>query len=202
MTSRIPIGIREPDYPLVGMYKAWFMSNQSHRNLGFTIIEVLVTVAIIVILAGMLVPTIGSAIRKAQEGQAMTECMAIATAIQQYHMSYGKLPVVPREQGTNDLFYDQLDSKAIIAVLTANETKLNPRKIVFLESKSASTNGVMLDPWGGQYAIKLDNNYNQKVGYFSGTNENITKIAIGISFGINGMQENPATGDDIVSYQE
>lgn len=105
-------------------------------------------------------------------------------------------------------------SRQIIMILTANDTIkngttlsstlddgeykkiMNPRKIVFLEAQSAdnttnAVNGYFLDPWGNQYHIALDSDYNGKMEFFSGgaaINETVTKNAIVYSFGPSGVE--------------
>jgi prepilin-type N-terminal cleavage/methylation domain-containing protein len=97
-------------------------------------------------------------------------------------------------------------SKEVIKILTANDIKdngssnldtgyyktiMNPRKIVFLEAQDsgATTNsiaGEFLDPWGVQYKIAMDADYNGKMEFFSGgkdADETVTKTVVAYSIG-------------------
>lgn len=137
---------------------------------GFTLIELLVVIAIIGILIGILTPALRTAMDRAKKARVKTELQTIKTAVQAYVNDYSKLPVPSGDQGKSDKEYKDTDSENIIKVLTANETanpKLNPRKIVYLETSSNDADGTFLDIWGTQYAFKLDNDYDGKVDKYS-----------------------------------
>lgn len=136
---------------------------------GFTLIELLVVIAIIAILAAMVTPAINGAMQRAKKAQVMTELQALKTAIQAYYNDYSKLPIAAGHGGA-DTTYDGTSSpgsKDIIKVLTGNDNTLNPRKIVYLETATPSSDGTFLDVWRGQYVIKLDNDYDGKVDGYS-----------------------------------
>jgi prepilin-type N-terminal cleavage/methylation domain-containing protein len=60
---------------------------------GFTLIEMLVVIAIIGILAGLLLPVLGKATGSAKKAQAKTEIQNLVSAINQYDQTYSRLPI-------------------------------------------------------------------------------------------------------------
>jgi prepilin-type N-terminal cleavage/methylation domain-containing protein len=64
-----------------------------NRKSAFTLIEMLVVIAIIGILAGMLLPALSKAKNSAKRGQAKTEISHIVAAIKQYEATYGRFPM-------------------------------------------------------------------------------------------------------------
>jgi len=146
----------------------------SFRSAGFTLVEVLVVIAITALLAGLIFPAITKGLNTAKQNTAMTEARTLAGAIEMFYKDYGYLPVPAEDQGlpkgTPDTFnFDVEDSKKIIQVLVADpqnyneKHQLNPRKKNYLDADVAIVDGEMLDPWGSQYVIKLDRDYDGKV---------------------------------------
>ena len=126
---------------------------------AFTLIELLIVIAIIGILMALLFPAVNGAIDAARKAQAKNDVTQIATAVTAYETEYGKLPITGETAQNVD--------KTLIETLMAVTTNNNPRKIVFIEvgsfkknSKSGTNgSGNFLDPWGGQYKIIVDGNY-------------------------------------------
>jgi prepilin-type N-terminal cleavage/methylation domain-containing protein len=187
----------------------------SSKRTGFTLIELLTVVAIIMILAGLLFPTIRGALRKAEITQAKAEIKAIETAIRSYFTEYGKLPVRDALQGQADnscYFLTSPEQYQLINTLMAisygdnNNNVLNPRKIPFLDAPSRKnalsnqgTQTTFNDPWAKPYAIKFDCNYDNVVDYYGNRNG----IAVILSYGPNGIQEDPnvSTCDDVFNFR-
>lgn len=173
---------------------------------GFTLIELLTVIAIIAILVGLLFPTIQSAIKKAEIGQARGDIKAIEGAIRAYMNEYGKLPVSNALQGGSDdacYFFTSPGQATLMNVLRGKDSTLNPRAIVFLETPArkgaVDASGNFIDPWGQRYAIKLDCNYDNVVNYYG----NQSGPAVVISYGPNRTQEDPNSSgsDDLVNYK-
>lgn len=66
----------------------------ARRRDGFTLIEILVVIGIIVILAGVLVPMIGRSMRQAKRTRTAADMQAIATALEAFKADHGDYPRV------------------------------------------------------------------------------------------------------------
>jgi len=141
------------------------------RIKAFTLIELLIVIAIIGILMALLFPAVGSAITAARKAQARNDVVQIVNACRAYETEYGIGP-----WGTNtytDVSGDLLD------VLMGS----NARRIVFLEVPdtrgkrkpgftNVGGNGKFIDPWGGAYQIAYDTTYMSDIRD-AGTNRNL-----------------------------
>jgi len=117
---------------------------------AFTLVELLATIAVIVILAGLTLGTLGYVNRKGAEGRAKAEVAALAAAIDSYKLDYGSYPP------PGDLYKE----------LTA-QGQVNTNKVYFEPKGSITqntTNGPFLDPWGAPYNYRTNNLRN--VGFF------------------------------------
>jgi len=182
-------------------------SNLSTLRRGFTLIEMLVVIAIIAILSALLFPAIGKAMETAKRNKAGVEARAIAAAIDLFFNDYGYLPVPLNEQGGGNEqgqpFTDD-ESKKIIQVLIAENNQLNPRRKVYLKIEQAQSTGELLDPWGSQYLIKLDRDYDGKVEFFSAPNQFRTRSIVlsrGRSGQIGANVNDPDFKDNVANVQ-
>lgn len=125
---------------------------------AFTLIEILIVIAIIGILMALLFPAVNGALNTAKKAQARNDATQIATACVAFETEYGHGP-----WGTNS--YTEVKGELLAALMGTNS-----RGIVFLEvqdtrgkRKSGFTNEAFQDPWGGIYQIAYDTNYSSDV---------------------------------------
>ncbi len=123
---------------------------------AFTMIELLIVIAIIAILAGLLLPAVIGGIKKAEITQAQTEVKLIAAAMNAYRADYGKWPAENLARSTSTAAY--WDYADLIAVLRGSNfdgtvmeqmglsgnqwNNQNPKRRVYLQisDKSMATN--------------------------------------------------------------
>ena len=171
---------------------------------GFTLIELLVVIAIIAILSSIMLAGVTSALNSANRRKAAVEAENIENAIMMYfNDNNGRLPISPAYQASDSpapsgLTPDFSESTGIIEVLTASpgtET-LNPKRKVYLGTETSTDDGTLLDPWGTQYYIMVDRNYDGAIDYLNDTGEAHRKKAVVISAGKDG---DFSTGNDNVA---
>ena len=152
------------------------------RRHGFTLIEMLVVITIIVVLVGLAFPAFQGVQNSARKTQAKNDLLAIVNGVNAYYTEYGKYPLLPTETG--DLTFGESNPKTaeLMNVLRANGAvrddpngaNLNPRRIVFVQWPAAKDpnkpksgiggDGQPYDPWGRTYLVKVDGNYDNAVG--------------------------------------
>ncbi len=66
--------------------------SQNHASKGFTLIELVAVTAMLGVLAGMLLPSIDSANKKARNAKLKNDLVTMDSAIQLYKMEQGKCP--------------------------------------------------------------------------------------------------------------
>jgi prepilin-type N-terminal cleavage/methylation domain-containing protein len=174
------------------------MKNTKNDRHGFTLIELLVVITIIAILAGILVPTIASAIKKGEIANAKATMLAIKTAVEAYRADYGKLPLwTDTEHGDSDP--DPYNSRRgmiriLLADVSGHEAK-NPRNTVYLSVDEAVNLGELKDPWDQEYDIWLDTNYDGKIDF----DEN-NEIKQSVLLRSGGPDETQGNADDVHSF--
>ncbi len=146
---------------------------------AFTLIELFVVMAVIIILMGLAFPAFNSVQNAAKKTQAKNDLVQIVTAVNAFYTEYGKYPTADTTEvtygagaaRTNELIFNELRAK------NTTSTTLNPRQIVFIsppdvkdatqprsgiatQAVGASTPiGSFVDPWGSPYTVRIDADY-------------------------------------------
>lgn len=135
------------------------------RASGFTLLEVLTVISIIVILATMALPAIAGIRRKAYINQTSALCHQVALACRDYMLEYGAWPDMdeaPYNGGEAAGFYTEVSATMVRMFLGENiaataYSEGNRRKIVFMEiSPKFLKNGGLVDRWGNPIRVKFD----------------------------------------------
>lgn len=168
---------------------------------AFTLIELLVVIAIIAILAGLAFPAVQGALDSGKKAQARNDVQQIAAAIRAYQLEYGRLP--SSKVDSDDFIEDNGD---LMKVLTGqNINNLNPRQIPFLDPKVSKQekggifNDKFYDPWGNQYIIEMDTDYNNRINPWYQSAQPRTSVIV-ISMGTDKVK-GPSWDKDILSFQ-
>ena len=146
------------------------------KKTGFTLVEVMVVVAVIGLLAAMAVPAVMKSIRNSRIKQARTELAMISSAVDQLAWDTGKWPnQSPRTSaGSTEIWEISPD----VCGLLGNDGSYEGWKGPYYD-------GAINDPWGNPYFFDPDYNANGGV-----------HIVVG-SFGPNGVGRNLYDSDDI-----
>ena len=157
-----------------------FTVNQRERVSGFTLLELLVVITIIVVLIGFLFPAFRGIQDQAKRTQAKNDLNQIVTAISAFYTEYGYYPVPAStitdsaatypargqyQDSTNNVVFDIL--RYDISRDPTTVPARNPRQVVFIEPPIAKdqanpklgirfTSGCWYDPWGYTYNVTID----------------------------------------------
>ena len=118
------------------------MDNVSHRSprvRGFTLMELMVVIAILGILITLVATNVGSKVDESRQTRAQAGCLEIKQAVEDYRMKHGKVP-------------NSLED------LTQQDPKNND--LPYIEDASR-----LKDPWDHPYILKQDGKKYQILSY-------------------------------------
>ncbi|MBN1556509.1 MAG: type II secretion system protein [Lentisphaerae bacterium] len=159
------------------------------RRRGFTLIEMLVVVAIIALLVGILLPAIGAARQYAKRQRARSEVRQIELAWKSFLNDYRELP-----SGITEM-----DNRAL-EILNGENSGANPRETRYMEFDAGATQ--FRDPWGEVYQVELDDDLDNQVDPRDYSVTLDRNVAVW-SYGLNGAADTPGSrgDDDIRSWK-
>ena len=117
---------------------------------GFTLIEMLVVIAIIGILAGLLLPALAAARERGRRTKARAMCHQIETAWKAYLEDYRSF-----SDGARDVSGTTQMDDAAVAVLAAQNDTLNPRRRHYMEFTNDEMADGVTDPWSSDGDVRL-----------------------------------------------
>lgn len=155
---------------------------------GFTLIEMLVVIAVIGILAGLIMTAVSASIKRGRETKASAEARNIATAWEAYLREYSVWP--SGLGGTEGSAYELVNVATNLLAGADDPSGANPRRICFFEPSQRE----LRDPWQHSYRYMLDLNYDGKITTPWG--EVIGRNVIVWSAGVNADDSTEATRQD------
>lgn len=172
---------------------------------GFTLVELLVVIVIIVTLMAILIPVVGKVRQNAVKLQAKNALTTLVTSVDTYYSTYNILPANSRSAPSEDTEVET--TEPIMSVLAGiNVDGMNKKEQVFYSgeaargsSKNSAFNGLWLDnntaelydPWRKKgnnrgYILLLDYGYNEKLDDPFKPGRIIARRAVGWSSGKDG----------------
>ena len=125
---------------------------RSDRN-GFTMVELLVVIAMLMILAGSITSSVGSASRRAKIQQATSELQEMTKAILAYE-NYGR--VNEDSPLSSHLMEEKEATESNMGFILGQETLKNGQSgnipVLF---NAEIKNGAIRDPWGNPYRVTI-----------------------------------------------
>ena len=128
------------------------------RHAGFTLVELMVVIAIIVILGAILFPVFSSVREKARQSQCHANLTQIATAMKSFREDHGKYPVAPYYDatahryhgGVSELYPDYITERSVL--ICPDDQQIKGLEAEAKEKVYSSYNGWVKKPLAGDDA--------------------------------------------------
>lgn len=127
---------------------------------GFTLLELLIVISLIVVLMALLIPAFYKVKNGANDKRAQIEARIIGSAIRAYKLQEKKFPVNNPAGVADDVVYGgggQDNSEVMTLLRDGQPPVLDVNKLRW------DDDGNVIDPYGSQYKITLDLNYDGKI---------------------------------------
>jgi prepilin-type N-terminal cleavage/methylation domain-containing protein len=179
--------------------------NHQPPKTGFTLIEILVVVAIVALLAAILIPVAGNALKGAYKRRALVEMNSIKMAVLEFQRGHKYMPWGDPNNEDQDRVGEDVwtQNNAELEYLMRWLTGENPLKKAYLtipeKSQDKANPLIFVDPWGQYYRIGMDRNLdgamlpNDPDGLFGGS-EYVRERVLVYSLG----PETPATIETVL----
>ncbi|WP_035611826.1 type II secretion system protein [Haloferula sp. BvORR071] len=186
---------------------------------GFTLVELLVVISIIVVLAAMTFAGIQIAVNKQKALQTKTNASGLQTAIEGFYSTYSRLPdfgaqgdesqtegqsgqelltiLLGKEEANNSM-----QNKKQIRFLTVEETKIKSKGgLLYGQGGSGAKPEGLYDAWGRPFRIMLDTDYDQEINDpLKQGNVVRNKVVIVYSYGPDGKTGGKFAADDVKTW--
>ena len=125
---------------------------------GFTLVEMLVVIAILGILMAMMVPAAGLVLKRAKVSQAKSDSGVVVTVLLKYQSEYNRWPAFAVDATPQHL----TDSNWVLTMSPAADgvpPAQNVKRVVFFEAGGGGleeATGNFVDPWGRPFQYQVD----------------------------------------------
>ena len=160
------------------------MAKRAQR--GFTLVEMLVVIAILGILMAMMVPAAGLILKKVKISNTRTDAGLVESTLLKYRAEYNRWPSSYASSGdgeTDSAWVETMAPKPGSGAVPAN-----PKRIVFFEpgGGSLSAEGAFVDAWGRPFRFQLDLDGDGQMDNPSGEGEDVRARVLAFSAGPDG----------------